>query len=63
MSLPPFAGSVPIFVGDDATDEDGFEAATALGGMGVAVGSHRAVHARHRLVGVEAALAWLEAAL
>jgi len=63
MSRPPFAGAVPLFMGDDATDEDGFEAAQALGGMGVAVGSHRAVHARCRLPGVEAALAWLEAAL
>jgi trehalose 6-phosphate phosphatase len=62
MSLPPFAGAQPVFVGDDATDEDGFEAAQALGGVGVAVGSHRAVHARYRLAGVEAALAWLEAA-
>ncbi len=63
MSLPPFAGAVPIFVGDDATDEDGFAAASDLGGMGVAVGSHRAINARYRLPGVEAALAWLEAAL
>ncbi|MGH6909734.1 MAG: trehalose-phosphatase [Phenylobacterium sp.] len=63
MRLTPFAGSVPIFVGDDATDEDGFEAARALGGMGVAVGAHRAVNASYRLPGVEAALAWLEAGL
>jgi trehalose 6-phosphate phosphatase len=63
MDMPPFAGATPIFVGDDATDEDGFEAAGALGGMGVAVGRHRAVNAHYRLAGVEAALAWLEAAL
>ena len=63
MALPPFAGATPLFLGDDATDEDGFEAAGALGGMGVAVGNHRAVHAHHRLANVEAALAWLEAAL
>jgi trehalose 6-phosphate phosphatase len=63
MSLPPFKGATPVFVGDDATDEDGFEAAQALGGVGVAVGNHRAVNAGYRLAGVEAALAWLEAAL
>ena len=63
MQLAPFTGSIPIFVGDDATDEDGFEAARALGGMGVAVGAHRAINARYRLAGVEAALAWLEAGL
>jgi trehalose 6-phosphate phosphatase len=63
MRLAPFAGSVPIFVGDDATDEDGFEAARALGGMGVAVGARRAANARYRLPGVEAALTWLETGL
>jgi trehalose 6-phosphate phosphatase len=63
MRLAPFAGSAPIFVGDDATDEDGFEAAQALGGMGVAVGAHRAAHARFRLAGVEDALTWLETGL
>ena len=63
MALAPFAGAAPVFVGDDTTDEDGFEAAQALGGMGVAVGDHRAIHARYRLPSVEAALAWLEAAL
>jgi trehalose 6-phosphate phosphatase len=63
MQLDPFVGSIPIFVGDDATDEDGFEAARALGGMGVAVGAHRAANAHYRLAGVEAALAWLETGL
>ncbi len=63
MSLPPFAGATPVFVGDDATDEAGFEAARMLGGIGVAVGNHRAVSAGYRLPGVDAALAWLEAAL
>ena len=63
MALSPFAGARPVFVGDDATDEDGFGAAQALGGMGVAVGRRRATQARYRLTDVEATLAWLEAAL
>ena len=63
MALAPFAGAAPVFVGDDVTDDNGFEAAKALGGMGVAVGNHRAIHASYRLPSVEAALAWLEAAL
>ncbi len=62
MAQPPFAGARPVFVGDDATDEDGFAVAQALGGIGVVVGSARATAARFRLADVEAALAWLEAA-
>jgi trehalose 6-phosphate phosphatase len=50
-------------VGDDATDERGFEAAQARGGLGVLVGAVRPTAARARIAGVEAALAWLEASL
>jgi len=38
MKSSPFAGRVPVFVGDDVTDEDGFRAARALGGLGLRVG-------------------------
>lgn len=62
MRAAPFAGACPVFVGDDATDEDGFAAAQALGGMGVGVGAARPTFAHFRLSGVEAALSWLEAA-
>jgi trehalose 6-phosphate phosphatase len=62
MAEPPFAGAVPVFVGDDATDEDGFAAAQALGGMGVGVGQRHPTLARFRLADVDAALAWLEGA-
>ena len=63
MAEPPFRGAVPIFLGDDATDEDGFAAAQAMGGYGVLVGQARPTGARCRLADVDAALAWLEAAL
>lgn len=55
MRRKPFAGKVPVFVGDDVTDEAAIEAAAALGGIGLHVardfgGETRAVRA------------WLEAA-
>lgn len=62
MSRPPFAGAVPVFVGDDLTDEDGFAAARALGGFGVLVGPPRPTAAQHRLPDVAAVIDWLEAA-
>ena len=62
MAEPPFAGARPIFLGDDFTDEDGFEAADRLGGFGVLVGPPRTTAARFRLDDVEAALVWLERA-
>lgn len=33
MQLTPFSGRVPVFVGDDITDEDGFKACRELGGI------------------------------
>jgi trehalose 6-phosphate phosphatase len=35
MARPPFAGRVPVYVGDDVTDEDGMRAARQLGGLGL----------------------------
>lgn len=35
MSRPPFAGRVPVFIGDDVTDEEGMEVARGFGGLGL----------------------------
>ena len=60
MALAPFAGSVPVFVGDDVTDEDGFAACNDLGGFGVAVGEREPDHARYALADTDAVWRWLE---
>ena len=37
MQLAPFAGRIPVFIGDDVTDEEGMAAAVAHGGAGLHV--------------------------
>jgi len=59
METSPFAGSIPVFVGDDVTDEDGFTACEALGGFGILVGKSRATAARYRLASVGEVHQWL----
>ena len=63
MAAAPFKGAIPVFVGDDLTDEPAFRAARDLGGAGVLVGPRRNSAATHRLEDVSAVLDWLEAAL
>lgn len=62
MREPDMAGTRPVFMGDDLTDEPGFAVAEELGGAGILVGEDRATAASYRLAGVAATLAWLEAA-
>jgi trehalose 6-phosphate phosphatase len=57
MHEPPFAGRRPVFVGDDLTDRDGFEAVEALGGMSVGVGER--VRGQYQLDDVESVRRWL----
>lgn len=63
MVEPPFAGTLPVFVGDDLTDEDGFRVVRSFGGAGVLVGGLRETFADYRLGNVEAVHHWLERGL
>ncbi|NEX93926.1 trehalose-phosphatase [Caulobacter sp. 17J65-9] len=63
LTAPPFAGTRPVFVGDDVTDEDGFRRAAELGGLGVLVGPERPTAARCRLPDEGAVRVWLQRSL
>ena len=60
MAESEFSGAMPVFVGDDVTDEDGFRAAIELGGFGVIVGERPDTLARYRLASPEKVHEWLE---
>jgi len=58
LQAPPFAGRVPVFVGDDVTDEAAFAAVQAAGGIGIKVGTGDS-QAQARLASPDAVRAWL----
>lgn len=54
MKQQDFISGKPVFIGDDITDENGFRAASALGGLGIKVGSDGQTWATHALPDVAA---------
>ena len=58
MRRPPFQGRIPVFVGDDVTDEDGMREAASEGGFGVKIGGG-STSAAYRLRDPMAAHDWL----
>lgn len=60
MQHGTFAGRTPVFVGDDLTDEFGFDAANRLGGWSVLVGDRAQTSARFRVGGTADVHAWLQ---
>lgn len=62
LQHPAFAGRVPVFIGDDLADEEGFAVVQALGGHGIKVGPGDTA-ARHQLADVPAVHRWLRESL
>jgi len=62
LSEPPFRGRRPVMIGDDRTDEDGFRAVEAVGGISIRVGDPDGWEscARYRLEDPDVVHGWLE---
>ena len=62
LAEEPFAGRVPVFVGDDVTDEEAFDAVNRHGGYSIRVGplEEHATAARWHLESVSQVLSWLD---
>ena len=60
MTESPFAGRVPVFIGDDDTDEHGFALVNKMHGHTIKVGPGASV-ALHRLAGARRVRDWLRA--
>ena len=61
MQEVPFSGRMPVFIGDDTTDLDGFAAMKRFNGLAVAVGSR--IPGERRLARPRDVRAWLETLL
>lgn len=59
MNEPPFRGRLPVFAGDDLTDEDGFAIVNQRDGLSIKVGTGTTV-ASHQVENRTALFAWLK---
>lgn len=60
MQHRPFKGRIPVFIGDDVTDEDGFAVVNEMNGVSIKVGRGD-TRAHHRISGPADVLDWLGA--
>ncbi|MEX2123781.1 MAG: trehalose-phosphatase [Woeseia sp.] len=63
MQTHPFEGRLPVFIGDDVTDEYGFAVVNELGGMSIRVGDAAHTVAAWQLDSVADLRAWLKSTL
>lgn len=59
LQEPPFSGRLPVFIGDDVSDEDGFRRVSELGGVAIKVGEGESA-APWRLADSQAVADWLQ---
>jgi trehalose 6-phosphate phosphatase len=59
LAEPPFLGRLPVFVGDDVTDEDGFAEIDRRSGVAIRVGRPADTRAGYGLPSVQSVRAWL----
>jgi trehalose 6-phosphate phosphatase len=59
LTESPFAGRIPVFIGDDVTDEDGFRAVNRHGGLSIQVGTRLPTDATARIASVTDLHRWL----
>lgn len=59
MKEAPFSGRTPVFIGDDVTDEEGFEAVNDMNGYSIRVGHPMPTAARYNFGSESAVVAWL----
>jgi trehalose 6-phosphate phosphatase len=59
MERAPFRDRIPIFAGDDTTDEDAFEVVNGLGGISLRIGDEIPTAAKFRLATPDQLRGWL----
>jgi len=63
LDSEPFRGRLPVYLGDDLTDEHAFAGINRCNGISVRVGGREPTHARFTLPGPAATQAWLNRVL
>ncbi len=62
LAEPPFRARLPVFIGDDVTDEDGFAVVERRGGITIRIGNGAPTRARWHIDSVRDLVDWLHRA-